>query len=85
MKSICLPCVLLLLVSLAGCGDGHVYTLYRNSPMDKSMRIHIATFDASQKGAEAYNMENCEIAKTLFERQQGVTVKYWCEKGGFRN
>ncbi len=84
MRLIYLTSVLLPLISFAGCGDGHVYTLYRNSPMDQSMRIHIATFDARQKDAEAYNMENCEMAKTLYERQQGVTVNYWCEQGGFR-
>lgn len=45
------------------------------------MRIHIATFDAIE-GA-TYNRDNCEISKTLFQGQSGVTVTYWCERGYF--
>lgn len=59
-----------------------VYTLYRDSALDKSMRIHVATFDAD--ASQAYNKENCEIARDLFEGQPGVTVTYWCEKGYYR-
>jgi len=29
-------------------------------------------------------MENCQIAAELFKKQQGVTVKYWCEKGIYK-
>ena len=59
------------------------YTLYRSSATTggASMRIHIATFDAAD-GA-TYNRDNCEIAKNLFQNQQGVTVTYWCERGYF--
>ncbi len=62
--------------------EDSVYTLYRDSALDKSMRIHVATFDAD--ASQAYNKENCEIARDLFEGQPGVTVTYWCEKGYYR-
>ena len=58
-----------------------VFTLYRNSAIDASMRMHIATFDADQ-GA-SYNQENCSTAQKLFQAQSGVTVRFWCEKGWF--
>ena len=72
------------LMLLSGCGDS-TYTLYRSSPVSsggESWRLHIATFDA--KDGEAYNMGNCQIAEELFQKQPGVTVKYWCEKGVFK-
>ena len=53
-----------------------------DSVTDPNMRIHIATFDASEK--EEYNRENCEIAAKLFGTQPGVKTKFWCEKGRFR-
>jgi hypothetical protein len=72
---------------LAGCSpiswDNHVYTLYRNSPLDGNMRIHVATFDTSE--GEAYNSENCEAARQLFQAQEGVISRFWCEKGRYRS
>jgi hypothetical protein len=65
---------------LAGC-DETAYTLYRGS-VTGPLRIHVGTFDAAQP--EGYNRENCEIARSLFQAQPGVTVKYWCEKGEFQ-
>lgn len=79
------PIVLtILLTVLAACGpsDGDVYTLYRSSPIDPNMRIHIATFNAAD--GEQYNSENCRIGSGAFRAQPGVTVRYWCEKGQFR-
>ena len=70
------------LMACGGAGDDRIYTLYRASPSDASIRTHIATFDADEK--ENYNRENCETAGKLFQSQPGVTVKYWCEKGRFR-
>ena len=68
---------------LLGCGGySDSFTLYRASPMDPLMRIHIATFDTDQ-GAK-YNHENCNTSATLFQLQSGVTVKYWCEKGSYK-
>jgi hypothetical protein len=67
---------------LSACGNGEPYTLYRGSPVIENARIHVATFDANEK--EGYNMENCQITADLFMKKQGVTVKYWCEKGIYK-
>ena len=67
---------------LFGCNDSNSYTLYRNSVLDKGMRLHVATFDSGD--GDAYNKENCDIASGLFQRQPGVAVRYWCEKGPYR-
>jgi hypothetical protein len=45
------------------------------------MRLHVATFDSAD-GVE-YNQGNCQIAQELFQNQEGVTTKFWCEKGRF--
>jgi hypothetical protein len=72
-----------LLGGLVTCGESsNTYALYRASPTDANMRIHIATFNAEQN--EAYNRENCDVAAKLFQSQPGVSVRYWCEKGAFR-
>jgi hypothetical protein len=77
-----LAVVLLAVIALlTGCGDS-TYTLYRTQVRDENARTHVATFDA--KDGEAYNMGNCQIAEELFQKQPGVTVKYWCEKGVFK-
>lgn len=60
-----------------------VFTLYRNSVLDASMRLHVATFDADQ--GSSYNQENCWIAQKLFQSQSGVTVTYWCERGRYHD
>jgi hypothetical protein len=73
----------LAILTLGACGATETrFTLYRNSVTDTNMRIHVATFDASD-GA-AYNSENCNIAAGLFKVQPGTTVRYWCEKGSYR-
>lgn len=68
--------------------ESSVATLYRDSVAIQNARIHIATFDAdlSTSGGTTfeYNWENCKIAAELFHSQEGVKVKYWCEKGFFR-
>ncbi len=75
--------LLLLLVNASFAATSErTYTLYRNSVMDKSMRIHVATFDSTD--GEAYNRENCEQAATLFQAQSGVKTKFWCESGHFK-
>jgi len=67
------------------------FTLYRNSALlnGENMRIHIATFDASEKSFwgernDGYNKGNCDLAASLFQQQPGVKTKFWCEKGAFR-
>lgn len=72
---------LALIIPLIGCVDS-TYTLYRTQVRNENARTHVATFDA--KDGEAYNMGNCQIAEELFQKQSGVTVKYWCEKGTFK-
>lgn len=71
-----------LALSACSASDSSVYTLYRNSAAGADMRLHVATFDSTD--GEAYNSENCRTAMGLFQRQPGVTVKFWCEKGRFR-
>jgi len=68
--------------TLGGAGDSQTYTLYRDSLVQGISRIHIATFDSTD--GETYNQENCKLAQDLFQRQPGVTTKFWCEKGRFR-
>ena len=86
--------VLLTLASqAAACGDneGEV-TLYRNSPIDRQMRVHWATFDASD--GLAYNFDNCSMAARLMNanmeasaEKEGLDphsgVGFWCEMGSF--
>jgi hypothetical protein len=74
--------ILGLSVFLTACGNAEPYTLYRGSPSIENARVHIAIFNANE--TVAYNMENCQIAADLFMKQQGVTVKYWCEKGNYK-
>jgi hypothetical protein len=78
MKSILLIIPFLLLA----CIQSDTYTLYRNSVTDENMRIHVASFNSS--GGENYNQGNCKIAQELFQKQEGVKTKFWCEKGVFR-
>jgi hypothetical protein len=78
---------------LAGCGDARprsdTYTLYRNSDLDTTMRVHWSTFDADESAD--YNRGNCEMAAHLlnenFRRLNGDNfpgVKFWCELGRYR-
>ena len=69
-------------VTLSACDAGSTYALYRNSVADERMRLHVATFDASD--GEPYNKANCEQAKELFQAQPAVKTKFWCEKGRYR-
>ena len=77
-----------LLAGLAACepfDSVNIYTLYRSSPLDKNLRIQVASFDVpASRGGRDYNDENCRIAAELFSNQPGVIVRYWCEKGHFR-
>ncbi len=71
-----------LVLTAAGGAAASTFTLYRNSPIDPSMRLHVATFDAAD--GEQYNRENCNLAADLFSRQAGVKTRFWCETGRFR-
>ena len=76
--------IFLSFVLLTACGQfaDSTFTLYRSSMTDPTMRVHIATFDTDNKAA--YNQGNCDLARDLFQSQQGVKVKFWCEKGRYR-
>ena len=78
-------------------GTSTVYTLYRtgvdltSGAHDETLRIHIATFDANQDSP--YNQANCEFSTEYFNANQphyrgsmysAIKIKYWCEKGRFR-
>lgn len=73
---------LLAAASLVVNADTGTFTLYRNSVLDPSMRLHVATFDAAD--GRAYNAENCNTAADLFSRQPGVRTRFWCEAGRFK-
>jgi len=76
--------VVAVIAILAGCTSeaAGVYTLYRSSPADAGMRIHVATFNAAE--GDSYNRDNCEIAAGLFGERPGIVVRYWCEPGIFQ-
>lgn len=59
-----------------------MFTLYRSSPADDHMRIHVASFDADESAA--YNEENCRLAAEHLRKQARLDVRYWCEKGPFK-
>ncbi len=71
-----------LAVALVACDSNDNYILYRNSVTDETMRLHVASFDSSD--GHAYNMSNCQIAQELFQKQDGVKTKFWCEKGKYK-
>ena len=73
----------ILLVIISGCvSSDATYTLYRNSVTDENMRIHVATFEASE--GHDYNQGNCKISSELFQKQDGTKTKFWCEKGIYK-
>ena len=62
--------------------DDHVYTLYRTSVVNDSMRVHVATFDAA--GGEIYNRDSCEYTRALYQDQPRIKTRFFCEKGRYR-
>jgi hypothetical protein len=85
-----LSSVLLLSLLTAACvgtrtPSSRVHTLYRSSVVGDE-RVHVATFDADQ--SEPYNRDTCEEVRALEEedvRDRGVALRYWCEKGCYRD
>lgn len=89
--------VLITLALLAGCesatrGD-ETYTLYRNSPLDRTMRVHWATFDVSDSTPDA-NRNQCDMAARLLNanvkewakieaKEYDTTLGFWCERGSY--
>jgi hypothetical protein len=85
MKIILMPTLFAIL--LAGCGNDDVYTLYRSAVGMPDLRIHVATFDADDSKDpkfKTYNQDNCLTTQKFFSAQEGVGVRYWCEKGRFK-
>jgi hypothetical protein len=79
---VCAAVLFVQTVAAAAAGPSQSFTLYRNSVLDPKMRIHLATFDAVD--GEAYNRGNCDQAQALFQAQDGVKTKFWCEQGKFK-
>jgi hypothetical protein len=81
---------------LSGCGKAdQPFTLYRNSNIDPTLRIHFATFNAAESD-QAYNLTNCQMAartlnsniKALAKaegREPPVGLGFWCEPGTFKS
>jgi hypothetical protein len=68
--------------------ENDVATFYRSSVVIKNARYHIATFDSNvqKAGGTVFdsNWENCLLAAELFQSQQGVKTRFWCEKGFYK-
>ncbi len=79
---------------LSGCEGkaDNSYTLYRNSPLMLSERVHWATFDAKEEGD--YNRGNCLMASRLLnanvealakaEQKEPAKAGFWCEAGSYK-
>ena len=80
--------VLILGLLLAACNqtnvqtEANVYTFYRNSILEPSMRIHVATFDSVDR--TDYNRASCEEAAGLYRKHDTEKKNWWCEKGRYR-
>lgn len=92
MKRLVVPLILV----LAGCSGGKeeaaTATLYRNSMLDPSMRIHFASFDAPDKAP--FNIDNCEMVARIMNanvdassakegKPRNAALGFWCERGGY--
>jgi hypothetical protein len=70
---------------LVGCTATRPWTasfaFYHNSVTDENMRIHVATFDATD-GGEAYNRSNCDQAQALFRRNPMSKPNSGAKRGG---
>jgi hypothetical protein len=82
-----------LLVASCGQNSGASYTLYRNSPLDPTERVHWASFDANESGD--YNRGNCMMAARLLNANVAASAKaegkepydgvgFWCELGAYK-
>jgi hypothetical protein len=74
--------------------EAAVFTLYRNSPLDVSLRVHWATFDVKDTDP-TYNQNNCMMAARLLNANVTATaeakgklryrgVGFWCEPGTYK-
>jgi hypothetical protein len=83
---------ILLLLTACDRDRGETYTLYRNSPLDPSLRVHFATFNSNNHGD--YNSGNCMMAARLLNANSAASAKaegkpqdkeigFWCEPGDY--
>lgn len=85
------------LILLTGCNisssSAETFTLYRNSFIQTSLRIHFATFDAAESDRN-YNRNNCEMVARLLNanvdasaeeegKPRDASLGFWCEPGNF--
>jgi hypothetical protein len=75
-------CCAITLIGPVLADDAGVFTLYRNSLLDDTARIHVASFDAAE--GEPYNLENCNLIASLMQEQPEVKTRFWCERGRYR-
>ena len=66
-------------IALAACSPSNAsraeqFTLYRNSFLDSSARVHWATFDADESDRN-YNRNNCEMAARLLNANLAASAR----------
>lgn len=89
--------ILIGLAVSSGCSDhsGSTVTFYRNSPFGPGLRVHWATFDATDS-SPSYNLNNCLMAARLLNanmtasaqaegKRRDSSIGFWCEQGGYRD
>jgi len=74
------------------------YTLYRSginmetNTVDETLRIYVSTF-SDKSGDDSYNQGNCLLLEEVLNKEQvhykgsiysNFKIKYWCEKGVFK-
>jgi hypothetical protein len=74
-------------LALLGCESrstdrSETYTLYRDSPVEPGLRLHVATFDANDR--DDYNRDMCETVREFFTERPFMGARYWCEAGRYR-
>jgi len=89
-------CAVIALIALSGCSErAPALTLYRNSPLDRTMRIHWATFDVNEESSSSYNLNNCQMAARLLNANVSTRTAatgqardpkfgFWCESGPYK-
>ena len=92
------PLILFLVVAASACErpveEEPRFTLYRNSPLDQSLRVHWGTFDARESDP-GYNRHICMMTARLLNananaldfihagEEMDSEVGFWCEPGGY--
>ena len=82
-----------ILVASCSQSGGTSSTLYRNSPLDPSERVHWASFNANESGD--YNLGNCTMDAKLLNANVAASAKaegkepndgvgFWCEPGEYK-